>query len=126
MLIGITHNSLLHHNYNVTLIMLVTTMTSTGFHSHLSLILVLNGSNFSDWHEQLLITLGCLDLELALQIDKPNPITVESTDEQKDQFEKWERSNRLSLMIIKSTIAKNIRRSVSDNEIAKNFLDSIK
>ena len=75
--------------------MFVTAMTPAGLHSHLSLIPALNGSNFCDWHEQLLITLGCLDLDLALRIDKPNPITVESTDEQKDQFEKWERSNRL-------------------------------
>ena len=126
MLIGITHNSLLHHDYNVSLIMFVTAMTPAGLHSHLSLIPALNGSNFCDWHEQLLITLGCLDLDLVLRIDKPNLITVESTDEQKDQFEKWERSNRLSLMIIKSTIAKNIRGSVSDNESAKIFLDSVK
>ena len=48
----------------------------------------LNGLNFKIWKESLEILLGCMDLNLALRIDKPT-----STKEQSNttNIEKWER-----------------------------------
>jgi hypothetical protein len=34
-----------------------------------------NGNNFSDWKENLLLTLGCLELDLALREDEPPTLT---------------------------------------------------
>ncbi|KAG6500770.1 uncharacterized protein LOC121997328 [Zingiber officinale] len=95
----------------------------TGF--MLSNIPELNGSNFSDWHEQVLITLGCLDLDFCLQADEPSKPTDATSVEEKFLYEKWERSNRLSLMIIKSKIAKNIRTSIPESTNARKFLLSV-
>uniref|UniRef100_A0A453FG57 UBN2_2 domain-containing protein n=1 Tax=Aegilops tauschii subsp. strangulata TaxID=200361 RepID=A0A453FG57_AEGTS len=39
--------------------------------------------------------------------------------------EKWERSNRLSLMIMKSTITLRIRGAIPDSECAKTYLASV-
>ncbi|XP_074591099.1 uncharacterized protein LOC141846987 [Curcuma longa] len=91
----------------------------------LSNIPELNGSNFSDWHEQVLITLGCLDLDFCLQADEPSKPTDAVSVEEKFLYEKWERSNRLSLMIIKSKMAKNIRTSIPESTNARKFLLSV-
>jgi hypothetical protein len=40
---------------------------------------VLDGSNYCDWKEKLLLSLGCADLDLALWVDKPAAPTDAST-----------------------------------------------
>ena len=76
---------------------------------------MLNGSNFKDWKETLLITLGCMDLDLALRTEKPAPLTDVSTADLKRDFERWERSNRVSLMIIKRSIPEAFRGTASED-----------
>ena len=96
---------------------------------------ILTGDNFKDWKESILIHLGCMDLDLALRIDQPTALTAESTAEQKQLFEKWDRSNRLSLMIIKKSIPEIFRGTISEDitnvkeflvEIEKRFTKSDK
>ncbi|KAL0359254.1 UNVERIFIED_CONTAM: hypothetical protein Sangu_0774800 [Sesamum angustifolium] len=70
---------------------------------------MLNGDNFSDWKDQVLLTLGCMDLDLAFRVDEPPIPTDSSTPTEKASYELWERSNRLSLMLIKKHISKGIR-----------------
>ncbi|CAA0806005.1 Unknown protein, partial [Striga hermonthica] len=63
---------------------------------------------------------------LALRIDQPASLTENITTEEKLCFEKWERSNRLSLMIIKKSIPKIFRGTISDDiTLAKEFLVEI-
>jgi hypothetical protein len=40
---------------------------------------MLNGNKFSDWKENLLLTLGCLELDLALCEDEPPALMEKST-----------------------------------------------
>ncbi|CAN1822820.1 hypothetical protein LINPERHAP1_LOCUS30107 [Linum perenne] len=40
---------------------------------------MLNGTNFKDWKRHLHITLGCMDLDLALREEQPAPLTAKST-----------------------------------------------
>src|SRR5436189_2244746 len=54
---------------------------------------ILNGANFKDWKENMLIVLGCMDLDLALRTEQPPSLTPASTPDQRKDFEKWERSN---------------------------------
>ena len=49
-----------------------------------------------------------MDLDLALPVDEPLVPTESSTQTEKTSYERWERSNRLSLMFIKSNIGKSI------------------
>ena len=62
---------------------------------------ILNGANLKDRKENMLIVLGYMDLDLSLRTEQPPSLIAASTSDERKDFEKWERSNRLSLMIIK-------------------------
>src|SRR4051812_47670335 len=87
----------------------------TGFISTIANnIFILNGANFKDWKENILIVLGCMDLDLALRTEHFPSLTAASTSDQRKNFEKWECSDRLSLKIIKHNIPKAFRGTVSE------------
>ncbi|XP_060969027.1 uncharacterized protein LOC133036502 [Cannabis sativa] len=76
-----------------------------------------------------------MDLDLALRMDRPAPLMDTSTSEQRRIFEKWDRSNNMSLMIIKRDIPEAFRGAVSEEvtdattflaEIEKRFAKSDK
>ena len=75
---------------------------------------MLIGDNYNVWKESIIFSLGCMDLDLALRVDEPPVPTESSTPNDKLDYEWWERSNRLSLMFIKSHINKNIRGSIPE------------
>ncbi|XP_028057285.1 uncharacterized protein LOC114261242 [Camellia sinensis] len=85
----------------------------------------LNGDNFSNWKDKILLTLGCMDLDLALSVDEPLETTNESSAAEKSAYDKWERSNRLSLMLIKSHISQSIRGSIPPSDMVKNYMRAI-
>ncbi|KAJ3688525.1 hypothetical protein LUZ61_017689 [Rhynchospora tenuis] len=86
---------------------------------------MLNGSNFKEWKENLLIVLGCLDLDYALREDKPSEIVAKSTQQHIQNVAQWNRSNRMVLMIIKKTIPEAFRGTISDSDPAKVYLEEI-
>ncbi|XP_057471070.1 secreted RxLR effector protein 161-like [Actinidia eriantha] len=53
-----------------------------------------------------------MDIDYAIRKDEPPAITETSTPDAVDLYEKWERSNRLSVMFIKTKISAGIRGSV--------------
>ena len=68
------------------------------------------------------IVLGCMNLDLSLRIEKP----LTPTSEHRKLHEKWDHSNRMSLMIIKCGIPEVFRGTVSDDiTSAKEFLAKI-
>jgi hypothetical protein len=82
----------------------------------------LNGNNFTEWKENFLFTLGCLELDLALRMDEPPALKATSTTLEIAKHEIWERSNHLSLMYMQSHIAKGIRGSIPEFSKARDFL----
>ena len=90
-------------------------------HSQASSVTVFNGLNFSEWSEQVNFHLGVLDLDLSLLEEKP-VITIDSIEEEKSKLKAWERSNRLSLMFMRMTIANNIKTTIPQTESAKEYL----
>nr|XP_027120456.1 uncharacterized protein LOC113737422 [Coffea arabica] len=67
-----------------------------------------------------------MDLDLALRIDSPLPLTDQSTSDEKRNNERWERSNRLCLMIIKKAVPEVFREIMSETTAtAKEFLQDI-
>jgi hypothetical protein len=70
---------------------------------------MLNGNNFCEWKENLFFYLGCLELDLALRVDEPPALKDTSTPLEVTKHERWERSNRLSLMSMKSHVTMGIR-----------------
>ena len=95
--------------------------------ANINSILMLNGTNFKDWKENILIVLSCMDLDLALRIEQPTSLTDASSLDDRKNFEKWDRSNRMSLMIIKRGIPEAFKGAVSEKITkAKEFLAEIK
>ena len=91
--------------------------------ANINSIPVLNGTNFKDWKENIEIVLGCMDLDLALRTEQPASLTVASSSDDRKNFEKWDRLNRMSLMIIKRGILEAFRGVVSEKITkAKEFL----
>jgi hypothetical protein len=99
--------------------------TSTSNTGYLSGIEPLTGTNFSTWRDQVKLTLGVMDLDHALRTDPPAALTDASKSDQKRAYEQWERSNRMSLMIIKNSISVAIRGAIPDSENAKEYLSSV-
>jgi len=68
-----------------------------------------------------------MGLDLVLRIEQPASLTTESSSDDRKNFEKWERSNRMSLMIIKRGILKAFQGAVFDEiTLTKDFLAEIK
>ncbi|KAJ9691017.1 hypothetical protein PVL29_013269 [Vitis rotundifolia] len=90
-------------------------MNSTSFISaNVNNIPVLNGTNFKKWKEHVIIVLECMDLDYALREDRPLDLTNAITIKQRSTMEKWERSNRMSLMIMKHSILEAIRGAIPE------------
>ncbi|XP_050878124.1 uncharacterized protein LOC127081940 [Lathyrus oleraceus] len=71
--------------------------------------------------------LGVMDLDMTLIIDeKPASITEDSTEDEMSFFEAWERSNRLSLNLMRMTMAENVKSSIPNTENARELMKSVK
>ncbi|XP_020426582.1 uncharacterized protein LOC109950850 [Prunus persica] len=84
----------------------------------------LTGSNFKKWKRDLEIVLGLLDHDLALREEKPE-VTANSNAEQKQKLEKWEKSNRICLLVMKKSMTETICGGITESENAKEFLEAI-
>ena len=82
---------------------------------------MLNGTNFRKWKENITILLGYMDLNYLIQIEQPSALTNDSITEQRVNFKKWERSNCMSLMIMKHSIPYTIKGAMPEKENAKGF-----
>jgi len=67
----------------------------------LLLVLQMYLTNFKIWKEAIEIALECMDLDLALRTERPTS-TLEASNEVK--IEKWDRSNRMCIMVMKRSI----------------------
>ena len=66
-----------------------------------------------------------MDLDYGLREPTPTKPTSESTNEQKALYEKWEHSNRMSLMIMKGSITPTIRGATPDSDNAMTYIKSV-
>ena len=87
-----------------------------------SSISILYGDNFVNWKENIYFALGCVDLDLVLHIDEPSILMESSNALEKTNYERWKRSNRLSLMLITSCMSMSIKGSIPQWFKAKDFL----
>lgn len=94
----------------------VSVATATNVSAQVSTIPMLSGMNFKVWKETVEIVLGCMDLDLALRSDQPTA-TTDNPNEVK--IEKWDRSNRMCLMIMKRSIPEAFRGSITESQSAR-------
>jgi len=86
---------------------------------------VLNGTNSEKCRDHITIVLKFMDLDYALRTDEPPVITDKSTVEEKANYKKWERFNRMSLMVMNRTIPMTIKGVIPDKVNAKSFLTKV-
>lgn len=63
---------------------------------------------------------------MSLLVDELAAITDESSDSDKEFHKAWSRSNRLSLMFLRMTIATNIKTSLPEAKTALEYLNNVK
>ena len=66
-----------------------------------------------------------MDIDYAIKKDEPFGITKTSTPDTIALYEKWERSNWLSVIFIKTKISAGIRGSVEQYDKVKDLLKAI-
>ncbi|KAL0298736.1 UNVERIFIED_CONTAM: hypothetical protein Sradi_6533400, partial [Sesamum radiatum] len=67
-----------------------------------------------------------MDLDLALREDSPPALTDKSTSEQKREKERWEKPNRMCVLIMKKSILEAFRGTMLETLTkAKDFLEHI-
>ena len=91
-------------------------------HSQAMSMIKFNGLNFTEWSEQIQFHLGVLNLDLSLVNEKSAALTANSSADERSFHDAWERSNRLSLMFMRMTIASNIKATIPNTENAREFL----
>ena len=70
--------------------------------------------------------MGRHNLDLTLRVDQLDPLTDESTFDQNREMEKWERSNRMSLIIMMRVIPEVFQGTMSEQiTTTKGFLEDI-
>ncbi|KAF2291295.1 hypothetical protein GH714_022296 [Hevea brasiliensis] len=87
---------------------------------------MLTTTNFKQWKEEIDFAFSMGEKDLALREDEPAKPTTESSDEQKEQYAKWERSNRLSLIAIRRTISDYLKSGLPSNINVKAYLATVK
>lgn len=85
----------------------------------------LRGDNYKVWKERVLLQLGWMDIDYAIRKDESPAITEDSTQDAISLYERWERSNRLSVMFIKTKICASIRGSVDKHTNVKELIKAI-
>ncbi|KAI5408460.1 hypothetical protein KIW84_054338 [Lathyrus oleraceus] len=73
--------------------------------TNLNSVSILNEKIFKDWKENIEIVLGCMDFDIALKKEQSVSPTESTTSEERKNYEKWDRFNRIGLMIIKRDIS---------------------
>ncbi|KAL6315675.1 hypothetical protein AAG906_005765 [Vitis piasezkii] len=66
-----------------------------------------------------------MDIDYAIRKDEPHKITDTSTPNEILLYESWEKSNRLSVMYIKTKISAGIRGSIEQHENVRELLKAI-
>ncbi|XP_068340490.1 uncharacterized protein [Pyrus communis] len=92
---------------------------------NLSSIEPLNGGNFKKSKQDIEIVLGMMDLDLALRDDEPAPVDENLTTDQRLKFKKWEKANRMSLMVMKRAMGETVMGGITACDKAKEFLDAV-
>ena len=110
--------NLCEHDY-LFLILYLALANAANLSAQVNGIPMLNGSNFKIWKENVEIVLDCIELDLALRMERLTS-TLENLNEA--NIEKWERSNRLSLMLMKHSIPEAFRGSINESVNATKFL----
>ena len=81
----------------------------------------LNGTNYKQWVESIMMNLKIMKLNLALKVEATPKPTVESSTNEKKFYKDCEYSNSCCLMIVENHMEDSIYASIPKIENAKEF-----
>ena len=85
----------------------------------------LTAGTSAQWKDKVMITLGCMDIAIAIQDDGPPKPTDTSPDKDVERCKKWDEANWLPLMIIKDSIPLDLHGTIPSKDKAKDYLKAI-
>ncbi|XP_048439691.1 uncharacterized protein LOC125477004 [Pyrus x bretschneideri] len=71
----------------------------------------LSGTNYKKWKQDLEICLGLMDLDMATREDSPPEPATDATVDVKSNYEKWQKANRIALLVIKKSMSDTVKNS---------------
>ncbi|XP_062011363.1 uncharacterized protein LOC133727956 [Rosa rugosa] len=104
--------------------MIIFLPTALNYGYSLSNIEPLNGSNFNKWKENVELYLGLLGIDICLREPQPIP-DDQSTDLDHVKYREWERTDRMTKLILKQTMSPIVRGSVAEPETALEYMTAI-
>ncbi|GAV82535.1 UBN2 domain-containing protein, partial [Cephalotus follicularis] len=93
--------------------------------NNIASIEVLTGSNYKKWKQYIEFAMGIADIDLAMISDRPADITDTSSLTEREHYAKWERSNRLCLMVMKRSISEHLLGGLPETNDAREFLAAV-
>ena len=90
-----------------------------------SAITKLNGTNYKQWVESLMINLTIMKLNFTLKVEAPPKPIAKSSANEKKFYEDWKYSNSCYLMIKENHMEDSVYISIHKIENAKDFLYAI-
>uniref|UniRef100_A0A0E0HZ43 Retrotransposon Copia-like N-terminal domain-containing protein n=1 Tax=Oryza nivara TaxID=4536 RepID=A0A0E0HZ43_ORYNI len=111
--------------------------TRPGALGQLKAIQLLDGSNYVEWRNNVLINLAMLDYDLAIREDPPEePQTAEELNIIGEEYDNlmwaynkklanWEKSNRMCLIYVKGAISPEVIGEIIDSKNIKTYLANI-
>ena len=85
----------------------------------------LKRDNYKIWKERVLIHLGWMEIDYSIRKDESLTLIDISTAADIMLYKRWERSNRLNMMFIKTRISFGICGSVDQHEKVRDLLKAI-
>ncbi|GAV80686.1 UBN2 domain-containing protein, partial [Cephalotus follicularis] len=86
---------------------------------------VLIGSNFKKWKEDLEFAMEIEAVDLSLVTDKPEDLTVTTTDDEKLVHATWMKSNRICLLSMRRSILDHLKSGLPTDCTAKELMTTI-
>lgn len=85
----------------------------------------LTGNNYKRWRRQLDTYLGAHDYDICLSQPEPVEPPDSASSSVKARFSSWQKANKMSLLIIQSSISEPLRAGIPSFDTAKELLDII-
>ncbi|XP_026428161.1 uncharacterized protein LOC113324038 [Papaver somniferum] len=101
-------------------------MNPTQVQGYLAGIEPLNGANYLKWRSHMDIVICYLEYDIALREPMPQKPVDNFNRSEKQSFYKWEKANRMSIMITRGAIPDAIRGGIPMKDMAKEHLNVIK
>ena len=83
------------------------------------------GSNYKSWKKDVELAMELADIDLAMVTPRPDDLTDESTDVEKEIYKTWYKLNRMCYLTIKRSIPEHLLSGLPATTIAKDFLDAV-